>query len=205
VERAARLLGELGHAVTESYPAALDDPAAVQGFITVIASSVAHVLDVWSERIGQPIGESDVEPLTWAVAEMGRGFSAQQFVAAVERNHAQSRRLADWWQSGFDLLLTPTCAAPPSALGHFDPTPDNPLEGFRRAVPYSIFTSPFNVSGQPGISLPLHWSDDGLPIGVQLVAPTGREDVLLRVAAQLEIAAPWADRIPPVHASQLES
>jgi amidase len=74
------------------------------------------------------------------------------------------------------------------------------MVGFERSLPYSVFTSPFNVSGQPGISLPLHWNDDGLPIGVQLVAAYGREDLLIRVAAQLEEAEPWKDRRPPLHA-----
>ena len=71
-----------------------------------------------------------------------------------------------------------------------------------RAVPFTTFTSPFNVTGQPAISLPLHWNDEGLPIGVQLVAAYGREDLLIRVASQLEEATPWADRLPPLHASR---
>jgi amidase len=98
------------------------------------------------------------------------------------------------------LLLTPTCASAPPRLGHFDAPSGNPLEGFAKAAPVSVMTSPFNVTGQPAISLPLHWSESGLPIGVQLVAATGREDVLLRVAAQLEQAQPWAHRRPPVFA-----
>jgi amidase len=75
------------------------------------------------------------------------------------------------------------------------------LQGLFRAAAFVPFTPPFNVSGQPAISLPLHWSDDGLPIGVQLVAAYGREDVLVRLAAQLESAAPWSDRRPPTFAS----
>ena len=71
-----------------------------------------------------------------------------------------------------------------------------------RATPYAIFTAGFNSSGQPAISLPLHWSADGLPIGVQLVAAYGREDLLLRVAAQVEQAEPWADRWPPLAATE---
>jgi amidase len=110
--------------------------------------------------------------------------------------------MASWFEDGFDLLLTPTCAEPPPALGHFQWTDEDPNAGFARAVPYTVFTSPFNMTGQPGISLPLHWSEDGLPIGAQLVAPCGREDVLLRVAAQLEAIQPFNDRIPPLHASR---
>ncbi len=108
--------------------------------------------------------------------------------------------MAAWWAadgSGFDLLLTPTMAAPPAPLGTI--RGDDPDGAVLQAIPYAAFTVPFNVTGQPAVSLPLHWSD-GLPIGVQLVAAQGREDVLVRVAAQLESARPWIDRRPPVHA-----
>ena len=103
--------------------------------------------------------------------------------------------VAGWWQQGFDLLLTPTCAAPPPPLGHFDATRENPLAGYANALPFGVFTSIFNLTGQPAISLPLHVGAEGLPIGIQLVAETGGEGRLLRVAAQLEQAAPWAGRI----------
>jgi amidase len=108
--------------------------------------------------------------------------------------------MAAWWHGGFDLLLTPTSAAPPPPLGFVTSTPDEPFRGFVRSGPYGAYTSPFNLSGQPAISLPLHWTADGLPIGVQLGAAYGREDLLLQVAAQLEQAAPWKDRRPPLHA-----
>ena len=88
----------------------------------------------------------------------------------------------------------------PTPLGAFAGTPDNPLEGLALSTTVVLFTAPFNISGQPAISLPLHWTEDGLPVGVQLVAAYGREDLLLRVAAQLEAAAPWADRTPPIFA-----
>ncbi len=202
VEGAARRLESLGHAVEESSPEALQDAAAVGAFVTVITSCTARAIDAWGEKIGRTLGEHDVEPLTWALVQMGRGYGASQYVAAVEFTHAFSRRMASWWQGGFDLLLTPTCAAAPPPLGHFEPAPDNPLQGFLRAVPFSVFTTHFNATGQPAVSLPLHQSGEGLPIGVQLVAATGREDLLLRVAAQLEEAHPWAERLPEVHASR---
>jgi amidase len=91
-------------------------------------------------------------------------------------------------------------AEPPARLGEFDPTPDDPARGFSRSIPFAIFTSPFNITGQPAISLPLARDAGGLPIGVQLVAAYGNEDLLLRVAAQLEEAVPWRERHPPVHA-----
>jgi amidase len=200
VNHAAQLLESLGHRVEPSSPEALADPAAVKGFITIITTATAYALDSWSEKIGRTIGEADVEPLTWAAAELGRAVSGKEYVSAVSLNHAHGRAIAGWWDEGFDLLLTPTCASPPPPLGHFAASSENPLKGFEMSLPFSVFTSPFNVSGQPGISLPLHWNDDGLPIGVQLVAAYGREDLLIRVAAQLEEAEPWKDRRPPLHA-----
>jgi len=112
-----------------------------------------------------------------------------------------SRMFAGVHESGFDLLLTPTLGEPPPPLGSFDDSGPDPMAAFERAFLCGCFTAAFNATGQPAISLPLHWSEDGLPIGVQLVAPLGREDLLLQVASQLERAAPWADRAVPVLAS----
>ena len=108
--------------------------------------------------------------------------------------------MAAWWAGGFDLLLTPTLPEPPPPLGTFTPTREDPVTTGIRASQFACFTSPFNMTGQPAISLPLHSTADGLPVGVQLVGAYGREDVLLRVAAQLEVAAPWAERRPAIHA-----
>ena len=85
-------------------------------------------------------------------------------------------------------------------LGTYDQSGPDPMDAFRRAIPAGAFTAIFNSTGQPAISLPLHWNDEGLPIGIQLAAPFGREDLLIQVAAQLERAQPWADRRPPVFA-----
>src|SRR5581483_7654540 len=95
-----------------------------------------------------------------------------------------------------DLLLTPTLGEPPPRVGELEPDPGNPFESQIRVATLVPYTTHFNVTGQPAISLPLHVNGDGLPIGVQLVAAYGREDLLIQVAAQLEEAAPWADRRP---------
>ena len=196
----AHVLEALGHKVEVDHPVALDDPSFVGDFITFWASGNAWALDWWGRRLGRPLGADDVEPLTWALAEMGRATSAPDWLAARERLQRQSRRCSSWWASGFDLLLTPTLAEPPPRLGSFDSPPDNPLAGLFRAASLVPFTPPANVTGQPAISLPIHWTAGGLPIGIQLVAAAGREDLLLQVAAQLESATPWSDRRPAVHA-----
>ncbi len=194
------LLESLGHRVEESYPAALDDPAIVGHVAHVIASWTARDLDVWSRRTGESIARDDVEPLTWEAAEIGRRISASEYIQAVDGAHAWTRGVAAWWEEGFDLLLTPTLAEPPPLLGEFTATPEQRLQGWIRSGPFVVFTQPFNVTGQPAISLPLYVNAAGLPIGVQLVAAYGREDLLLRIAAQLEAARPWADRRPRIHA-----
>ena len=108
------------------------------------------------------------------------------------------RSMATWWdEAGVDVLVTPTSPELPWELGGFH-EPANPLQGLMRSAAVVPFMAPFNVSGQPAMSLPLGWSASGLPIGVQVVARRGREDVLIRLAAQLEAAMPWADRHPPI-------
>jgi amidase len=115
--------------------------------------------------------------------------------------------MAEWWApadlggQAFDLLLTPTMAEPPVRLGEIDPDAEEPFEALARATPFAVYTAPFNVTGQPAMSVPLYWqASTDLPIGIQLAAAYGREDLLFRVAAQLEAARPWHDRRPPVHA-----
>jgi amidase len=201
-EGAAALLEELGHGVERSYPADVDDPGYIANFLTRWTAGVDWNLKYWGAKIGREIGPEDVEPCTWALAEQGRAHAGGDLLLAVEEAQAGSRRIASWWaDDGFDLLLTPTCAEPPPRLGEHDAPPDNPLAPIVRATPFAIFTAGFNTTGQPAISLPLHMTGDGLPVGVQLVAAFGREDLLLRVAAQIEAARPWAERTPPVHAA----
>jgi amidase len=199
VRDAAALLGSLGHDVEESSPRALDEQDDFGGgFVPVFMSAIARDLERWSERTGDPIGPGDVEEWNWNLAEGGRSVTAVQYHAALESMQAMSRALAGWW-TNHDLLLTPTLALLPPELGVI--APGAPPE---RSLPVlaalSTFLVPWDVTGQPAISLPLGTSERGLPVGVQLVAAYGREDVLLRVASQLEAAAPWADRRPPVRA-----
>ncbi len=199
-EEAARLLESLGHSVEIAEIDALDDPDYVPQFLVRWTAGIAWNLDYWARRTGREIGPDDVEPSTWALAEQGRSHSAAAYLTAMEYAQVAARRAAEWWTSGFDLLLTPTLGEPPTPLGAFDHPPDQPVLPIMRSVPLAVFTAASNSTGQPAISLPLSENDEGLPIGVQLVAELGREDLLLRVAAQLEEAAPWADRRPRLFA-----
>jgi amidase len=149
--------------------------------------------------LGEKIGADDVEPLNWLLAEQGRALSAVEYVRQAEAAMAWGRELAAHWERDFDVLLTPVSPAPPPRLGFLAPSVP-PLELLARLGRTTAFTMPFDVTGQPAISLPLHWSADGLPIGVQFAAAYGREDVLIRVASQLEETRPWAERRPPVYA-----
>ncbi len=206
VQETVRLLGALGHRLEAAYPSALDAEQELRRHVwAILTSAIASHLDTLSEQTGKQISQDDVEINTWAMAEIGRARTAVRYIEAIEWLQSDTRRIASWWQpedgkDGFDLLLTPTIAEPPPKLGEFVSTPDNPLGAARRSAPLMPFAVPFNVTGQPAISLPLYWNSEGLPIGIQLVAAYGREDVLFRVAAQLEHAQPWADKWPSVHA-----
>ncbi len=195
VERAAQLLAELGHRVEVARVPELDRPQLGPW----IVPAVARDLDRWSDLLGEKIGPEDVEPLTWMMAERGRAMSAVEYVKEAETAMSWARELSAHWGRDFDVLLTPTSGTPPPKLGELAPlVPFSTLLAKLGAL--TRFTMPFDVTGQPAISLPLHWNAEGLPIGIQLVAATGREDLLIRLAAQLEAARPWRDRRPPVHA-----
>ena len=206
VHATAQLLSALGHTVEESSPSALNDEQERRRQVwAILTSAIASHIDTLGKQTGKAVTQDDVEIHTWAMVEIGRARTATRYIEALEWLQADTRRLARWWQpedgtAGFDILVTPTIAEPPPRLGEFVSTPENPLGGARRSATLMPFTVPFNVTGQPAISLPLHWNSAGLPIGVQLVAAYGREDILFRLASQLEQAKPWADQWPAVRA-----
>jgi len=197
----AKLLESLGHEVEESYPEALLDPELRERIVPLARSTFAGVIRVLSEILGRPITRDDVEPYTWSATELMPSVTADEYLAALQwLIGLWRRRVVQWWSGGFDLLLTPTIWEPPATLESMMPVEDKWLELKAKIDRQVFFTSPFNLTGQPAISLPLHWTPEGLPVGVQLVGAMGREDLLIRVAAQLEQARPWIDRRPPVHA-----
>jgi amidase len=204
VEDVAALLESLGHDVSLADHELFDDEevsSALTGhFMNTFTVWAAAEVDNLVALGGEPIRDDDLEPNTAAVVDMGRGVTAAQYLAAIGFFNRFTRRMAQWWADGNDLLLTPTIPEVPPRLGAFDATPDNPINGLMRASTTVQLTMPFNITGQPAISVPVSWSPDGLPLGVQLVGAYGREDLLIQVASQLEAARPWADRLPEIHA-----
>lgn len=200
-EDTGALLESLGHHVEPADTAALHDASVLEHFVVLMSSWVRSDLDAFGRRLGREITSADVEPMTAFYADNAAEFSAAHYITAIEELHAWTRRVVTLWTDGLDLLLTPTLATVPPKLGELVPDDDNLLDGILRQSTMAAYTAPFNMTGQPGVSLPLTWSDEGLPIGSQLIAATGGEDLLLRVSAQVEQARPWADRRPPVSAS----
>jgi len=190
VTKTGQLLASMNHHVEEAYPQQLEGPTGLGLALRMIASSgAAATLDSWSERTGRAIGPDDVEPDTWARAEEGRTYSAVQIHAAYQRLVAGVCTVVDWWEEGVDLLVTPTMTQVP------------PLVGTQATLgTFGLFCMPYSFTGQPAVSLPLHWSEEGLPVGVQLIAAHGREDLLIQVASQLEQVCLWGARWPLVHA-----
>jgi len=199
-ENAGRLLASLGHEVDESHPKDVASSPLALHSLAIIASSQARMIEGFGNLLGRELGPDDMDSDNWAITKIGQQVSATQYLEAVEAHHRYQRSVAAWWEGGYDLLVTPTIAGPPPRVGEMRPDPAKPLEAFIRSSSLLPFTLPFNVTGQPAVSLPLHMNDAGLPIGVQLVAAFGREDLLIRVAAQLEQALDWSARRPQIHA-----
>ncbi|MFH1931624.1 MAG: amidase [Pseudomonadota bacterium] len=192
VEDAAGLCADLGHEVEEASPV-LNSNQITRSFTVLWAAGNASTL----KALGA--SKEQVEPLSWALYEMGCGFQAPDYLLAVQIIQNIARVVARFFVE-YDIWLTPTLGEPPVPLGTFDSTEEDPLAGFRRSVKYVPFTPIANVTGQPAMSVPLFWNDEGLPVGSHFIGRFGDEATLFRLAAQLEEARPWADRRPPVSA-----
>lgn len=193
VDDAATLLESLGHDVFEAAPK-LDGVELNRAFTVVWCAGAATDL----QAIGpfESLREADFEPLTWTLAELGRGLTAPDYILAMETLRLAARQVAGFMQR-CDVWLTPTVAEPPPPLGTFD-DPTDAMLGFARAGAFVPFTPICNVTGQPAMSVPLYWTDRGLPMGAHLAGHFGDEETLFSLAAQLEAARPWRDRRPPI-------
>ena len=195
-EDAARLCESLGHHVAVGRPE-FDTAAFRAATRTLVAANVLATLETRAKAIGKTLEAPDVEPLTWSIVELGRGCTAADYARSITTIHAVGRVVARFF-AGYDILLTPTMCSPPWPIGVLSLSAGDTTAYFT-ALNRSIgFTSLFNASGNPAASLPVHWSAQGLPVGVQIVAPFGDEATIFRLAAQIETARPWKDRRPPL-------
>lgn len=200
-EVTAASLEAMGHNVESVSSEHLLGPASLVNnrlWMAALARRVIHL----GELAGRPLTEDEVEPYNWAAAQRGLAMPAREWIAASEEQQAWSAGVIDW-MSNFDVLVTPTAGCPPMKTADLWPSEAKPWKISTSYASISLFTMPFNVTGQPAISLPLHETADGLPVGVQLVAGMGHDELLLNLGAALEQAMPWARRIPAAHASRL--
>lgn len=195
-EDVGRLCESLGHAV-EPATVTVDVEPLLRALWIVFGATVRNHIDLRLAALGRPLAADDVEPATRAWAEEGRKQGAVDYLRGVQTLHATGRRIALMMER-FDVLLLPTLADPPLPLGTIDMAEPDARLYFDRLFKRLPFTPLFNISGQPAIQLPLAWSAEGLPIGVQFAGRFGDEATLIRLAAQLEAARPWSQRHPPL-------
>lgn len=197
VESTARLCTDLGHTVEEGAPP-IDMGAFMSAFLSVFSVATPTMIDAFALQHGRTPKESDFEGLTWGLYEMGRQVSGAQYQMGIAMIQIAARQIARWHEQ-HDLWLTTTLGAPPLALGTVDVHERDPMKAMQPIADYVPFTPIQNATGQPAISLPLHWNAAGLPIGVMFTGRFGDEATLFRIAAQLEEARPWKDRRPPIY------
>jgi amidase len=196
VEHAVALAAGMGHELVEAAPE-VDYPRLRQAMIAIVAANMADALGPGNPMLAEGAGRDDVEVISWRFAERGARLTAPQYLRALRAVRLIGDRLNAFLQR-YDVLMTPTMAQLPPRLGMLDTMRDD-FDGFNRSVqPYVTFTQMFNMSGQPAASLPLHWTAEGLPVGVQIAAAVGEEARLFSLAAQFEAAQPWFERRPPL-------
>lgn len=185
VEHSAQLLGELGHTV-EPTPRPFGPELMVQ------FEALWHTLALLTPVA--PEAEASLQPLTRHLRELGRKVTGLEVAMAVSMMRIQTRAVIAQW-SGFDVIMTPTVNGPAPLIEDILDR-DDPARDFALQKKWAAYTAAFNMTGQPAVNVPLHWTEDGLPIGVQLIGHMFTEDLLIGLAAQLEQAQPWASRKP---------
>jgi amidase len=193
---AAKLCEDLGHKVDEAkWPV---EAEILRGaFLPIVNVSVARALDDAEAGLGRPVTDKDVEPVTWAMAQQGRNVNSVAYSRAIATVHQIGFTMAKFQQT-YDVIINPTLAKPPAPLGVLSLSPTDMRTFTKEITEFSPFTSIYNVTGQPSMSAPLHWTPDGLPVGVMFSARFGDEATLFRLASQLEKARPWAERKPKI-------
>jgi amidase len=199
VKDAVQLLEGLGHQIEEAVLPA--DEALTENFVKVWVGATGEELHTFERWLGAPLDRSQIEPMTAQMEEIANAQSGTELLIAMDYLRRMSRQILAFWIDR-DVLVTPTLAKPPIEIGALDPAEgEPPIQRLVSAATFAPFTPMINVTGQPAMSVPLHQSEAGLPVGAQFVGPPAGEEMLLSLAAQLEQASPWAGRRPPLHAS----
>jgi amidase/6-aminohexanoate-cyclic-dimer hydrolase len=201
VENAAKLCADLGHEIVEARPA-FDFNGAMKAWTTVVAVGTSLSIQEKANAIGRDPTEDELEITIRGAWQLGKTIPGTEYLKSINKVHATGRDMARFFVD-HDLLLTPTLSEPPAAIGRFALNNPDFLDlrlGPKGIVHYSPFAPIFNITGQPAITVPLHWTRDGLPVGLHFAGRFGEEMTLLKLAAQLEQAQPWFDRRPPVSA-----
>lgn len=195
VDQAVSLCAALGHEIEEGAPEIPIDRF-VPAFLALWSSGLAALIDSVAAMTKQQVEQRHFQNVTWGLYQAGRMVTAAQYQLAWLALQAIGRQIAAWHRR-HDVWITPTLARPPARIGEFNTAATDWMAAIAPILDYVPFTALQNATGQPAISLPLHWSANGLPVGVQLVGRFGEEHVLLKLARQLEQARPWSRR-PPV-------
>jgi amidase/6-aminohexanoate-cyclic-dimer hydrolase len=191
---AAKLCESLGHRVEEQ-KLPIEHEVFFEAILNIIKVSTARTLADAARSLGREVTEEDVEYVTWVMSHQGRNVDAITYSRAILTAHQIGLEMARF-QENYDLILSPTLAKPPVPLGVLSLSPANIRDFIREITEFSPYSALYNVTGQPSMSAPLHWTPDGLPVGVMFSGRFGDEATLLRLAAQLEQANPWAGRKP---------
>ena len=202
VKDAALLCENLGHVIEEINPDQLSHPNIPELFGFVFSCFIGHVIAYWERELEKKIGQEDLESVTWGRYQAGLSKTGADYLVTWEELQRFTRKIALWFHNGnYDLLLSPTMRIPPTKLGDFTPTPEDPMKWLDVTLSFVALTRIFNLTGQPAMSVPLFWNQNKIPIGVQFAGRFGDEATLFRLASQLEGAKPWTDKKPPIHCS----
>ncbi len=191
---AARLCEELGHDVTETGPE-VDAAALRQSTSVIIGANVSAMITARAQELGRELAQDDVELITWALHQLGQGSTAVDYANAVKGIHLIGRRIGRFFED-YDVLITPMLTREPIKIGVLDMMTSD-LPGYLEALgAFTAYSQLYNATGQPAMSVPLHWTPAGLPVGVHCVSRFGDEATLFRLATQIESARPWFERKP---------
>lgn len=198
VRKTVTLLEGLGHHIEEADPAP-DLMPLMQAWTRIVACGTALSVRNKVQARGHPLDPDEVEGITRGAIALADTIAGADYLQAVNQVHRFGRDMAAFFED-YDMLVTTTLAEPPARIGRFAPDNEDFLDhrlGPTGILPYSPFTPAFNASGQPAMSVPLHWNDAGLPIGVHIAGRFGADETLIALAAELENAAPWFNKRPP--------